>query len=249
MEPFVSIRTLHVPDHPQRREFLAQQEKALTADAWPERVSYRVMEDYLDPNLTTKERSCFPNFRRAMFSHEPEATHVLIMTDDALPALGFAAAALAIAKLIPEHVVGMFSGRKVQNQAYERGHYLYRARTGLWGVCMMIPVSLVRPFDAWQRSCIAKRYKHDDGRMMHFHLAHQRPIWMTAPSLVEHIGAPTSLLGQANRNRTAALYLTDVRGIPWSIPENPTFDGSLGGYRKEVYYISQGCRTGDYEGL
>jgi hypothetical protein len=250
MESFVSIRVLHVPQSPERRAFLQRLQDQLALDPWPEdRASFRVMEDAIDLNLTTKERSCFPNFRRAMFSHDPQATHVLIMTEDALPARGFVDAALQIADLIPDRVVGMFSGRKVQNEAYERGHYLYRARTGLWGVCMMVPVSMVRPFDAWQRSCIASRYKHDDGRVMHYHLAHQIPIWMTAPSLVEHIGAATSLLGQANRKRTATLYLPDVRGIPWSIPDDPTFDGSLGGYRKEVYYLAKECRTGDYEGM
>lgn len=215
----LSITVLHVPAFFIRTQYLARQiERFGGRDGLDTRVlSYSVVEDF--PGRTpARERNLWPAARRQWMAVHPDATHVLLLQDDMLPAFGFLDAVQQMMTSVPDAFIGLFTTRTDQEWALSKGQHWWTNRTGIWGGAVLLPAAMLADMLRWCDQHVDPEYRWDDGRMGFYTWANRIPIWFTAPSLVEHLGAAISLVGNDNRKRVANVFWDDVRGVDFSRP-------------------------------
>lgn len=137
------------------------------------------------------------NTRAALaWAETQDASHVLILQDDALPVEGFGALAQAAIDERPEHIISYYlgTGRPAQTEAHQairladrtHSHWVEMSRI-YWGVAWSIPIALLPELNAWLST-------HDGatdsitGRWM---LRTGRPCFHTWPCLADHQDGPT----------------------------------------------------------
>lgn len=142
-----------------------------------------------------QQEGLWPTCKRAWMAYNPQATHHLMLHDDILPCLDFLPAVRAALQVIPAEAVSFYANRKVIEQAREQGSSWARVRTLYWSQALALPVSMVQDFLLWEQRFIRPSFRFDDSRLAMYLLAHQRYLWCSVPSLVEHLGYNHSLIG------------------------------------------------------
>lgn len=114
----------------------------------------------------------------------------------------------------------LFSPRQAHaDTCRERDAPFIRVRQGVWGQARGLPTDRIPEFLDWQRAAVHPDHEHDDSREALFaeYQMDQR-VFIPQPSLVEHIGANKSNLGQNHPDpdaRKAAWFVDDNRDIDW----------------------------------
>ncbi len=165
----------------------------------------------------------WPTHARALtWAGEQDATHALIVQDDAVPVprlLGHVAAAV---DAHPDGPIGLYVGRscprpaqveRAVRQADEVGASWLEANTLLWGVATVLPVQDLPPLLAW---CRRVRLPYDQ-RLGSWYRNQQRPVRYTWPSLVNHADWPSLTGGRARRPARVA----------WRAAEPASWDGPV----------------------
>lgn len=157
------------------------------------------------------------------------ATHHCVMQDDMLPCDGFLTILHgAVAAAPPDVPICYFSMRKtITAKARAAGSPWWIGRGSNWGGTTVLPADLTLRFIDWCDHYIDPAYKSADARLKAFLNCRGQDVWMTTASLVEHVGAASSLIGNSNARRVAAWrYIPSRDGpIDWTppqrIPQNP----------------------------
>lgn len=158
----------------------------------------------------------------------PDATHRLVVQDDALPCARFVERATAALSERPHDLVAFFvpgtglHGRWMREAAKRGQPWVQLPTSANWQpvVALSWPVELVEPFIDFADAHIAKRLARrlrtigDDPVVGAFCRAQRRAVWATVPSLVEHPDLEPSLVkqrsyGGRNPARRAAVFVGD----------------------------------------
>jgi len=153
------------------------------------------------------------------------STHHLVLADDVALCRGFPEGLRRALATVPDKPVCPFSVYKAIEEARERGESWVRLKGGMWGQAQILPTEYVGDFLDWERQHVHPDHPHDDTRVnLYATYALEDYVWVTVPSLVEHLGADESLLGNNPPiDRTARWYLSDgdARDIEWERPSDP----------------------------
>ncbi|MDY0278492.1 MAG: hypothetical protein RBQ97_10465 [Acholeplasma sp.] len=138
---------------------------------------FHIIKD--EVNSASGMRKCFQSVKN------PNVTHLMVLQDDVLPCKDLLKTSKKLIKLLPDQVISLFSIYDTDKPLSISKHWAVIDR--LYGLCAYIlPVDLVKEYLEFEKN-IKDRIFADDVRlsMMLAHL--KKKIYLTAPSLVEHI--------------------------------------------------------------
>lgn len=163
---------------------------------------------------------CWDTARRAWLAFDPEATHHLVVQDDAIASRHLIP---GVAKALPftpaESIMSLYIGtrrpvahsvNKVVRLA-ERDNPSWIVMNGLnWGVAVVIPVPEIRAMVEW---CDQQRIPGDDNRIRRYFVTQKKwPTWCPWPSLVDHRQIP-SILSHRTGRRAHRFVGADVSAL------------------------------------
>lgn len=137
--------------------------------------------------------------RRALLAYDPDATHHLVLQDDAVVCRDLVAGVEAALDVVPDRaVVSLYLGR-----ARPYATRISRAISGLgdgdawlvlddlcWGVAVVVPTDLLPPLVA---EADRSRLAEYDRRISGYLRREQIQVWHPWPSLVDHAAGPSLL--------------------------------------------------------
>lgn len=209
----LSIAVMYAPWNDRRVE-VAELLRSRLSDA-PGVESFSMVEASRDESVwETSERA----WQRALGG---SSTHHVVLQDDIAICRGFATGLREAIAEVPDKVIAPFAVYKTIEEARERGVSWARVRAGLWGQATIIPKPDISRFLYWQDHRFDPDDPHDDSRVNCWAaLDRDEDIWCTAPSLVEHLGANDSELGNAPPIKRDARWFIgenyDITGWDWS---------------------------------
>lgn len=150
----------------------------------------------------------------ALKAYDPDATHHLIVQDDAILARDFRAACEIVASHAGDHPVGLYVGTSGPINATLE-HLLLQNREGLlatdgphWGVAILLPVPHLEDLARWYEA--NDKVRNYDRRISRWYLKHKIDCYYTAPSLVDHRHKDNpSLVSGRGGGRRAAWFIGD----------------------------------------
>jgi hypothetical protein len=168
------------------------------------------------------------NMQVSLRTASRRASYVLSMQDDVWPCDNFLAGvtvatqALTVYKTAPWLACFYYSTNLVQ-KALDRGHSWARVDGHFSGLALVIPSDLVEQMISWINARWSGEIRHKgDSRLATYCVAHAMPVYVSAPSLVEHTGTE-SLVGfrwaNAGVPRVAYKYIGahgDALSIDWT---------------------------------
>ena len=194
--------------------------------AHPKRAQWaEQLAETLGCGITWDERqNVWDTARRTWLAHDPDATHHLVVQDDALvcanlPDVAHAIACAAGALPVSLTVIG-YRLRELQggyDLAAKSGHW-WTAQRSVSTVALMLPTCDIPTMVA---SCDQMRSRHDDVRITSFYRNRGQPVWFTIPSLAAHrtVGNPTLVDGNdrfADRGSLNFVGENTVVDIDWT---------------------------------
>jgi FkbM family methyltransferase len=188
--------------HPRRRGFVGSLIAALDA---PASITWDQKNDRWDTG------------RRALLAVDPDATHHMIIQDDAIVAKDLTAAVLRRVGEKPTSPISLYLGRQ-RPHAAKFTHIVADARQAgrrwvsypelCWGVGLVFPRELIEPVVEWgdAHATIANY----DMRISRYLERVKIPTWYTLPSLVDHragADSPSLIAGRTGGNRVAHWFV------------------------------------------
>ncbi len=184
------------------------------------------------PTLTIMHSSEPPdpwfNYRQCLESGcSTTASHILIVQDDAIPAPGFADAAIRIAQRQPDCPVCLFMGSlpaatasRVRRAKPDVRYVQLGPSSFMPLVCVLWPTHVARSFLDWSRTA-PRMTRADDGNAGRWFRATKTPVLVSVPSIVQHDdGEPSVKGGRIHRPwaeswRQALLLTEDAAAYDW----------------------------------
>lgn len=161
-----------------------------------------------------QQNSVWDTGRRALLARDPEATHHLVIQDDAVASRGLLAECERLLAHVPadtpvslymgryRHQPRLFSMEGLVEQARLQGASFAVFGGPWWGVGVIVPTGHVEAIVAHgDRS----RHPNYDIRIAQYYASKRIDCWYTLPSIVEHRSGP-SLVGRRGSRRHASWY-------------------------------------------
>ncbi len=164
--------------------------------------------------------------RRALLAYEPEATHHVVLQDDAVPCRDLIPGIEAALDAIPDPAraaLGLYLGQtkprpgkiaQAVAAADDAEAVWIVLRELLWGVGVVLPVWTIPPLVREQDRSGLPEY---DRRISRWLVRAEIPVWYPWPSLVDHRDGP-SLLAHGGGERRAWRFLgadASALGVEW----------------------------------
>jgi hypothetical protein len=166
------------------------------------------------------------NYRQCL-AYQGDATHLLIIQDDGVPAPGFADAAQRIAAANPDTPVCLFMGAfpastasRVRRVGTDVRYVPLGPSSFMPLVCVLWPVHVARSFLAWTETARGMT-RADDGNAARWMRATRQQIMVSVPSIVQHDDGEPSVKGGrshvpwAESWRQALLLADDATRYEW----------------------------------
>ena len=234
LETEVTVRpTLVVMADGRRQHFVDQLLASLDA---PARVVYDLCDcDHGRPQCPLEgHRDRWRTGARALLAglDDPEASHIVCIQDDAVVCRDFLPAATKALEQVPDQPVSFYAGkprpqdatvaRKIRD-ARQAGSSWMRFEGPWWGVCVALPVALIRP--AVASADTFTKVANYDVRLARGLMRLGYQCLYTLPSLADHRqGHPSLIPGGRPQGRRAHWFVgEDVSGLtidwtPYSVP-------------------------------
>jgi hypothetical protein len=161
--------------------------------AHPSRRAWAVdLAEHLDCEVVwDRYNNVWDTARRAWLSHHPNATHHLVVQDDAVLCRNLRAALPEIVKWRPNSLISLIAiksklsqaDRSRHDRAVESGERWFSAKAGLPGCALMLPVPDIAPMVMWGD---VLKSPHDDVKISAFYRSQGKPAHYVVPSLVQH---------------------------------------------------------------
>lgn len=152
---------------------------------------------------------------RAMLAYDPEATHHLIVQDDALLCRDLVPALEKMVTKTGEHPLGLYVGQTgpinlTLDQMMRANQVGFVPTEGPhWGVAIVLPNAHIPELAAWYEASTVDNY---DKRISRWYGGRGISCWYTAPSLVQHRHEDNpSLVQGRNGGRMAAWFIGSDR--------------------------------------
>jgi len=204
----LSIAIQHTPDYAERRLWVKSVIEQLRAEE--PGVPVKVIKD-------SKGEGCWPTYLRALKANKG-ASHHLVLQDDLALCQDFIASVMEVIRARPENLIALYTNsRLVFTARHRREAWIEKARVSCPAVIW--PRELIREFVAWQRAHVVSDFPWDDARISMWITSTSKRAFATVPSLAQHLGSKTSILGLNASSKTAAWYVGSNRsalGIDWS---------------------------------
>jgi hypothetical protein len=164
-----------IQHHPQRPRYLSLLIDLLKPEL--ENVSeFTVVSD--DVSSASGMKKAFESIKRS--------DHLLVLQDDILPCRDLIATAELLSRLRPNAYISLFNAHPVVSQAVSQ-RKSWATLDVAWGTCAyLLPTSWAQDYLAFD-SKIKQRIKADDVRLSTYLQVRGEPVYVTAPSLVDHI--------------------------------------------------------------
>ena len=142
-------------------------------------------------------------------------THVLLLQDDVLPCRDLIKTAEHLIELLPHEPITLFSNHSAITKAREAGKHWALLKKWLMAQAYIMPVEIIEDFIPWAERHIKPEIYFDDNRWAMYFDYHNRGVYATAPSLVEHLGwNSTTLNGGYDPGHT---FSAESRMAKWFI--------------------------------
>lgn len=184
----------------------------------------------IDPEPDSPTRSALRTQLEALKRTPADASHRLVVQDDAVPCAGFRDLAMAAIEERPDDLIAFFVPgrtllRRMMAKAHARGDRWWQMPNTNWvpTVALAWPAELAADFAVFGEQIIETREHHglttqgDDPYVGQWRMKRKRAVWATVPCLVQHPDIEPSLFrpglkpkAGANRARVAALYIGDI---------------------------------------
>lgn len=164
---------------------------------------------------------------RALEAYDPQATHHLVVQDDAVVCPDLVAGVERALKWCPPDVpLCLYVGRvrpfpreieRLVAQAGERGASWLTMQGVYWGVGLVVPTADIDALSGWFRASTVSNY---DRRISTWYVEQGRNVWYPWPSLVDHRG-DESLVYEHGAGRFAHRFVgveQSALDIDWSGP-------------------------------
>jgi hypothetical protein len=138
--------------------------------------------------ITDDKGNLWEGAKKTMGSFGPKDTHILILQDDILPCEDFVQTVERIIELLPNECVTFFSNSDRILEAQKKGINWVTLKTFLMAQAYVMPTAMMTDFLNWTEAHVKPEIYFDDDRMAMYFFYHNKKVWATAPSLVEHIG-------------------------------------------------------------
>lgn len=182
--------------HPRRKKFVDELVKDLDRDV-------EVVWDRYNNRWDTGSR--------ALLSYDSNATHHLVVQDDALVCrdlcAGMEEALGRLSSIKKPTPLGLYMGRRFRKQCrmYDTSTVSWFTMPLYWGVAIVLPVELIDKAVQWgNRHPGISNY---DLRISEYLKSRQVPVWHPWPSMVDHRLSPSLVPGRGVRGRYAAQFL------------------------------------------
>ena len=126
--------------------------------------------------------------KECLLSTRTTDTHILVLQDDVLPCADFIRTVHQIIALLPNEAITLFTTSELQTMALQHNIRWVQLTAWFMAQAYILPVSLAHDMVVWIDKNCKESMVHDDDRMATYMWYHNRKVWATAPSLVEHIG-------------------------------------------------------------
>ncbi len=166
------------------------------------------------------------NYRRCL-EYDGDASHLLVVQDDAIPAPGFASAAIRIAERNPDSPVCLFMGSlpastaSLVRRAKPDVRYVPLVLSSFMPlVCVLWPTHVARSFLDWSATS-GRMTRADDGNAARWLRATRTPVLVSVPSIVQHDDGEPSVKGGrdhvpwAEKWRQALVLADDASAYDW----------------------------------
>lgn len=185
------------------------------------------------------------NGRRSLLSYSPEATHQLVIQDDALPAQDLRIGLEGWIPHLPDSILCLYSGKLAKWRAihdrFAQPPCWLQMEQIQWGVALVVPTFYIETLVA--RADQMARIDNYDMRLSEANLrTHRLPVLYPSPSWAQHAHTPSTVPGR-KPNRHALQALTqEESALDWGTPGQspiirvPDFQRRAGGRQ---YYGGQ----------
>jgi hypothetical protein len=166
--------------------------------------------------------------RRALLAHEPDATHHLVIQDDAIPSRDLVAGVERALAYVPARSPMCLYVGKVKpfrrviepaaRSAADQGASWLVMKETYWGPGIVIPVGQIPEVVAWGDT--HPNLANYDRRIGRWYLGRSIPVWYPWPSLVEHRDSPSLVKGRAGGRHAHNFIGVDRSAleVDWSGP-------------------------------
>lgn len=192
-----------------------------------ERLVHKLVAKLPAPIIWDQKNDVWDTGRRALLAFNPEASHHLVIQDDAVVPRGLAAACERIIQHVPPTVpVSLYMGKaRIQPEKFSMMPVVDAARrTGAvfavfpgpwWGVGIIVPTADIEAIVAYGDEN-PKRQPNYDLRIAQFYDSKGTDCYYTMPSIVDHRPGP-SLIGRRGSQRHALWSLDrPLSDVDWS---------------------------------
>jgi len=178
-------------------------------------------------SMDSAGEGAWANAKRAWSIGSRRADYQMVLQDDISFCVDFVRTAEWCAQLRDGAVVSFFLPRKSAEEAVKRGLCWVETPRFLWAQAVMMPTPLV---DRWLEWCVAvdageakgwnraTELHGDDWRLQLFLKQEGRKVYVPVPTLVEHEGAESSIIGNPNSARRRSRGFIGVNGEGMRLP-------------------------------
>lgn len=141
---------------------------------------------------------------------DTDATHHLVIQDDAIICRDFVPGLLRVIAGQPAHVLSLFHGKRKKLH----GALRWGIVEGPYGLAVVMPTPMIREFLDWQDANVHPSLHHDDGRIGLFLTQTGRDVRVPFPNVVDHRADLKSVMSHPS-GRVSPYYIGD--GSPLEI--------------------------------
>lgn len=206
--PDLSIAIQHTPTRADRRMWVQAMTEQLRSEN--PNIPVTVVED-------TRLEGCWPTYRRALEA-AGNVSHHLVLQDDLALCRDFIGAVEEVIRARPNHLISLYTNAESVYTARARGE-AWVEKAGASGPSVIWPGELIGEFLQWQDKHINRNFEWDTVRVSMWLIKTSKRAFATVPSLTQHLGSESSLLGLNGSHKVAAWFIGEQQsalGIDWS---------------------------------
>lgn len=210
--PTISVTILYAPWVDWREANAKEQYEQLQAD-----------ENIQHVELVECERApIWENSKRCWSAAlDYDSTHHLHTLGDAILCENFGEAVVNAIRKVPNQPLCFHQRQKRLTKYYENGHNWALHAEGTWGIGTTLPKPYIEDFLEFGERYYTEDFGSYDRRLAGWAMyEYGRPVWVTLPSLIQHIGGESVLGNDIPHEQRSDIYVDelgiDAREIDWS---------------------------------
>ena len=138
--------------------------------------------------ITDTQNDLWNSAKITLQSYDAGDTHMMVLQDDVMPCKDLISTAERLIEIMPDETITLFSVQECILEAMNTNTHWVKKKIWRMAQCYIMPVPVIDDFLGYAERHIKPEIYFDDDRLAMYHLAKNKLVWATAPSLVEHLG-------------------------------------------------------------